>query len=129
DATGLKANQFVITDGSTNLQSTLNAQSVGLTNTIAWTHQGTATNITATFNGALQSATITNGPDVFLSYAGANGSVSYRIISTNFTTLHFAYQPKWLFGSNNVVTNGVLSLTSYGGTNATQLEATMKENQ
>ena len=66
---------------------------------------------------------------MYFSYAGANGSVSYRIISTNFTTLQFPYQPKWLFGPNSVITNGVLSLTSYGGTNTTQIEAAMKENQ
>jgi hypothetical protein len=127
DASTLKASQYVATDSSTNLVSTQNGSN--WTNTVAWTHQGTATNITATFNGTLQTFTITNGPTVFLSYAGANGSVSYRITSTNFTTLQFAYQPKWLVGSNSVITNGVLSLTSYGGTNATQLEAAMKENQ
>ncbi len=127
DASALKASQYVSTDASTNLVSTQNGSN--WTNTIAWTHEGTATNITATFNGTLQTFTITNGPTVSFSYAGANGSVSYRIISTNFTTLQFTYQPKWLFGSNNVITNGVLSLTSYGGTNAAQIEAAMKENQ
>jgi hypothetical protein len=127
DASALKASQYAATDGSTNLVSTQNGNN--WTNTIAWTHEGTTTNITATFNGTLQSFTVTNGPTVFLSYAGANGSVSYRIISTNFTTLAFSYQPKWLAGSNNVITNGVLSLTSYGGTNNTQIEAAMRENQ
>ena len=96
-------------------------------NTIAWTHEGSTTNITAAFNGTLQTFTVTNGPAVFLSYAGANGSCSYRF-TTN-VTLHFSYQPKWLAGSNNVITNGVLSLTSYGGTNATQIEAAIGENQ
>ena len=127
DASALKASQYVATDANTNLVSTQNGNN--WTNTIPWTHQGTTTNIIATFNGTLQTFTITNGPNVFFSYAGANGSVSYRITSTNFTTLQFTYQPKWLFGSNNVITNGVLSLTSYGGTNATQIEAAMKENQ
>jgi len=127
DASSLKASQYVATDANTNLVSTQNGNN--WTNTIPWTHQGATTNITATFNGTLQTFTITNGPTVFFSYAGANGSVSYRITSTNFTTLQFTYQPKWLFGSNNVITNGVLSLTSYGGTNATQIEAAMKENQ
>jgi hypothetical protein len=127
DASALKASQYTATDANTNLVSTQNGNN--WTNTVAWTHQGTATNITATFNGTLQTFTITNGPTVFFSYAGANGSVSYRITSTNFTTLQFIYQPKWLFGSNSVITNGVLSLTSYGGTNATQLEAAIKENQ
>ena len=127
DASGLKASQYAATDASTNLVSTQNGNN--WTNTIAWTHEGTATNITATFNGTLQTFTVTNGPTVFFSYAGANGSVSYRIISTNFTTLQFSYQPKWVVGSNSVITNGVLSLTSYGGTNAAQIEAAMKENQ
>lgn len=127
DASALKASQYAATDANTNLVSTQNGNN--WTNTIAWTHEGTATNITATFNGTLQTFTITNGPTVFFSYAGANGSVSYRIISTNFTTLQFAYQPKWLTGSNSVCTNCVLSLTSYGGTNSTQIEAAMRENQ
>lgn len=127
DASALKASQYAATDANTNLVSTQNGNN--WTNTIPWTHEGTATNITATFNGTLQTFTITNGPTVFFSYAGANGSVSYRITSTNFTTLQFSYQPKWLAGSNSVITNGVLSLTSYGGTNATQIEASMKENQ
>jgi hypothetical protein len=127
DASALKASQYVATDGSTNLVSTQNGNN--WTNTIAWTHDGTTTNVVASFNGTLQTFTVTNGPTMFLSYAGANGSVSYRIISTNFTTLQFSYQPKWLTGSNSVITNGVLSLTSYGGTNATQIEAAMKENQ
>ena len=127
DASALKTNQYVATDGSTNLVSTQNGNN--WTNTIGWTHEGTATNLTAIFNGTLQAFTVTNGPTVFLSYAGANGSVSYRIISTNSTALHFSYQPKWLTGSNSVITNGVLSLTSYGGTNATQIEAAMRENQ
>ena len=127
DASALKASQYVATDANTNLVSTQNGNN--WTNTIPWTHEGTTTNIVVTFNGTLQTFTITNGPTVFFSYAGANGSVSYRIISTNFSTLQFVYPPKWLFGSNNVITNGVLSLTSYGGTNATQIEAAMKENQ
>ena len=125
DASTLGANSHVKTGATTNLISSEDGG--GLTNTIPHTHEGTATNITATFNGSLQSFTITNGPDIFFGYAGANGSVSYRI-TTN-STLHFTYQPKWLAGSNSVITNGVLSLTSYGGTNATQLEAAMKENQ
>jgi hypothetical protein len=127
DASALKASQYTATDANTNLVSTQNGNN--WTNTIAWTHEGSTTNITAVFNGTLQTFTVTNGPTVFLSYAGANGSVSYRFTSTNFTTLQFSYQPKWLTGSNNVITNGVLSLTSYGGTNATQIEAAMKENQ
>ncbi len=125
DASALKASQYVATDGSTNLVSTQNGNN--WTNWVAYTHEGTTTNITAGFNGTLQSFTVTNGPTVFLHYAGANGSVSYRF-TTN-VTLVFDYQPKWLAGSNNVVTNGVLSLTSYGGTNAAQIEAAMKENQ
>jgi hypothetical protein len=125
DASALAASHHVATGASTNLVSSEDA--TGYTNTIAWAHQGAATNITATFNGTLQSATITNGPDIYFSYAGKNGSCSYRI-TTN-SNLHFNYQPKWLAGSNSVITNGILSLTSYGGTNATQIEAALRENQ
>lgn len=125
DASALKASQYAATDGSTNLVSTQNGNN--WTNWVLHTHEGTTTNMTASFNGTLQSFTVTNGPDIFFGYAGANGSVSYRI-TTN-VTLHFSYQPKWLAGSNSIITNGVLSLTSYGGTNAAQIEAAMKENQ
>ena len=125
DASNLKASQHVKTDGATNLISSEDA--TGYTNTVSWTHDGSATNLTAAFNGTLQSFTVTNGPDVFIGYAGANGSVSYRF-TTN-VNLHFTYQPKWLAGSNNVITNGVLSLTSYGGTNTVQIEAAIGENQ
>lgn len=131
NATTLVASQYAATDGSTNLVSTQNGNN--WTNTIAYTHEGTATNITAMFNGTMQTFTCTNGPsigqDYFIHYAGANGSVSYRFSGSSFNNLHFDYQPKWLAGSNSVITNGVLSLTSYGGTNATQIEAAMKENQ
>jgi hypothetical protein len=131
NGSALQASQYVATDGTTNLVSTQNGNS--WTNTIAWTHLGTATNITATFNGTLQTFTCTNGPsngqDYFIHYAGANGSVSYRFSGSGYNNLHFDYQPKWLAGSNSVITNGVLSLTSYGGTNATQIEAAMRENQ
>lgn len=125
DASALKASQHIKTDVATNLISSEDA--TGYTNTISWTHDGIATNLTAAFNGTLQSFTVTNGPDVFIAYAGANGSVSYRF-TTN-VNLHFSYQPKWLAGSNSVITNGVLSLTSYGGTNAAQIEAAIGENQ
>ena len=143
----------MLTDGSTNLQSVANLFGVltnngngtafgfspkplldlsASTNYIPWTHEGTTTNITATFNGTIQTLTCTNGPsvgqDYFFHYAGANGSISYRFAGSTYNNLHFDYQPKWLAGSNSVITNGVLSLTSYGGTNATQIEAAMKEN-
>ncbi len=124
------ANQFLITDANTNPITTLNG--AALTNTVQWTHEGTATNITATFNGTIQSYTITNGPTVYFHFLGANGSISYRIYSTNFTTLALDFQPKWLTGSNSVCTNGVITFTSYGGTNTatpSQLEAAMRENQ
>jgi hypothetical protein len=125
DASALGANSHIKTGATTNLISSEDA--TGYTNTVSWTHDGTATNLTASFNGTLQSFTVTNGPTVFIGYAGANGSVSYRF-TTN-VSLVFTYQPKWLSGSNNAITNGVLSLTSYGGTNATQIEAAIGENQ
>ncbi|HWD94107.1 MAG TPA: hypothetical protein VG938_17380 [Verrucomicrobiae bacterium] len=125
DASTLAANHHVATGATTNLTSSEDA--TGYTNTIAWTHDGAATNLTTSFNGALQSFTVTNGPTLFFHFAGANGSCSYRIMTN--AALVFDYQPRWLFGSNNVITNGVLSLTSYGGTNATQIEAAIGENQ
>lgn len=128
DSSALKASQFVITDSGTNLQSTLSATSVGLTNTVSYTHEGAGTNFPIVFNGTLQTFTVTNGPDVFFSYAGANGSASF-LIRTN-VTLHFSYQPgTWLAGSNNVITNGVVDISSYGGTNANQLVGAIGEKQ
>lgn len=131
--TNLAANQYASFDANTNVTATRNGNN--WTNLVAWTHEGTTTNITATFNGTLQTFTCTNGPSAgtnyFFHYAGANGSVSYRFASFagSYNVLTFDYPPKWLAGSNNVITNGVLSLTSYGGTNASQLEAAIKENQ
>ncbi|HEX7654683.1 MAG TPA: hypothetical protein VF607_14335, partial [Verrucomicrobiae bacterium] len=127
----LNASQYSALDANTNFYATLDGGS--WTNLVTWTHKSTATNITAAFNGTIQTYTVTNGPDVFIGFSGANGSVSYRFITTNlsagYATLHFPYQPKWLAGSNSVITNGVLNLTSYGGTNGNALEAAMKENQ
>lgn len=123
--TNVTANSHIKFTSDTNF--TTSEDATGYTNTVPWSNVGTATNLTASFSGTPQSLTVTNGPDVFFSYAGLNGSCSYRI-KTN-VTLHFAYQPKWLAGSNNVITNGVLSFTSYGGTNAADIEAAMGENQ
>jgi hypothetical protein len=131
DASALKASQYVATDANTNLVSTQNGNN--WTNTIPWTHEGTTTNITLTFNGTLQQFTCTNGPSIgqqyFFHFAGANGSVSIRFVGSSFNNLNWDYQPTWLAGSNSVVTNGVLTITSYGGTNAAQLVAAMKEKQ
>jgi len=127
-----QTNQYLMTDANTNPITTLNGNL--WTNLVSWTHKGTTTNITASFNGTMQTFTVTNGPSIgtnlFFHFAGANGSVSYRIVgAAAYNTLAFDYQPKWISGSNNVITNGVLSLTSYGGTNAAQIEAAMRENQ
>jgi hypothetical protein len=111
--TNLVAGQYAGLDSKTNIYSTRDGGN--WTNLVTWAHEGTATNLTASFNGTLQSFTVTNG------------SCSYRI-TTN-SALVFDWQPKWLAGSNSVVTNGILSLTSYGGTNITQLEASIRENQ
>lgn len=133
DGTALGASQYAATGSTTNFVSTQNGNN--WTNWVAHTHEGTATNLTVTFNGTLQSFTCTNGPSAstnyFFHYAGANGSASFRFVSGGaaYNVLQFDYAPKWLSGSNNVITNGVLSITSYGGTNATQLEAAIRENQ
>lgn len=127
DASALTASAHIKTGATTNLISSEDA--TGYTNTVAHTHAGTSTNLTATFNGTLQSYTVTNGPDIWFNFAGANGSVSYRITAASFSVLHFPYVPTWLAGSNSVVTNGVLSLTSYGGTNAAQLVVSLREKQ
>jgi len=131
DASALGASAHVKTGATTNLISSEDGS--GYTNLVSWTHEGTTTNITATFNGTLQTFTCTNGPSIgqnyFIHYAGANGSISYRFAGSSYNNLTFDYQPKWLAGSNSVITNGVLTLTSYGGTNATQIEAAIRENQ
>ena len=54
DCRGLKASQYAATDGTTNLVSTQNGNN--WTNTIAWTHQGTTTNITATVPARISAA-------------------------------------------------------------------------
>lgn len=125
DGSALGASAHVKTGPTTNLISSEDA--TGYTNTVSYLHEGVTTNITVAFNGTIQSFTVTNGPDVFLGYAGANGSCSYRF-TTN-VTLHFSYQPTWLAGSNNTITNGILNFSSWGGTNAAQIGAARLEKQ
>lgn len=118
-------NNYASFDSSGGLVGTRNGGSPGWTNSITWSNALTVTNFPVLFDGQLHSITVTNGPDVFITTSGANGSVSFQIESN--VTLHLPGQIKWLAGSNSVITNGVLSLTSYGGTN--RIKAAMKENQ
>jgi hypothetical protein len=119
-------------DSGGNLVGTNNG--AGLSNVIAFTHEGTSTNLNITFNGTLQSFTVTNGPDVWLNWSGANGSASFQVL-TNVHIHSLTTFNKFLAGSNGVstgvyqVTNGILSVTSYGGTNGAQLVPAIKENQ
>ncbi len=131
-AGALNSGQYLILNASLEPTNTLNGS--GWTNLVIHTHEGTTTNITITFNGAApQLFTCTNGPsigqDYFIHWAGGNGSASIRFVGSSYNRIHFDYDPTWLSGSNSVVTNGTLSFTSYGGTNAAQIVAAMKEKQ
>lgn len=127
----IHAGQLLISDPSLNPTNTLDGSI--LTNLVIHTHEGTTTNITVTFNGTMQSFTCTNGPSIgqhyWFHFAGANGSASFRFVGSSYNNIHFDYDPTWISGSNSVMTNGVLSFTSYGGTNAAQIMAAMKEKQ
>jgi hypothetical protein len=124
DASTLKASQYTQTGPSTNLVSTMDGS--GWTNTVQWSNPG-STNIAVAFNGTIQSYTLTNQPkNIWFTFSGANGSSSYRC-PTN-TTIHLPYAVIWLSStSNNVVTNGVIDFTSYGGTNYGQLVTAIGE--
>jgi hypothetical protein len=106
-------------DSSGNIRGTNDG--VGWTNITHYTHLGTSTNNTITFNNTQQYFTATNGGTQFWHFAGSGGSAVIQI-PTNIT-LHFDYTlTGWLGGtSNTVVTNGALVVTSMGGTNDSQL--------
>lgn len=131
DASALKANQMVRTDTGTNLISTLDAGL--LTNTLSWAGLTASTNFPVTFNGTPQLFTITNGPDNWITFAGANGSACF-LIKTNCAIHLPGYDIPFLSGSNATAahvfsyTNGVLSVTSFGGTNGLQMEVAGREN-
>jgi hypothetical protein len=118
DASALTANQYVSSGSSTQLLSTLNGNL--WTNTVQWSNPG-QTNIPITFNGTIQTVTLTNAPkDVWFTFTGADGSFA-ALCPTN-TTIHLPYPIKWFLGmSNSVVTNGTIEFDSYGGTNFGQL--------
>jgi len=123
DASSLTQFHHVGTGSTTNL---INQEDfTGMTNGVAFTNYFATTNINLFFNGNLNSGLATNGPDLFFTFSGGWGSWSVKI-PTN-VTLHLPSQIKWMAGSNNVVTNGVLSFTAYGGTNL--VEAALGENQ
>lgn len=126
DASTLKASQYTQTGPTTNLISTMDGS--GWTNTVQWSNPG-STNIAIVFNGTIQSYTLTNqSKNIWFTFSGANGSCSYRC-PTN-TTLHLPYPVIWLSGtSNNVVTNGVVAFTSFGGTNYGQVVTAIGEGQ
>jgi hypothetical protein len=105
-----------------------------LTNTAAYTHEGSATNLSFNFNGTIQSFTVTNGPDVWTTWTGANGSIAIQFL-TNCTIHSSTVFNKFLAGSNGVstgvykITNGWFTVTSAGGTNGVQLSPAIVENQ
>jgi len=132
DASALGASGHVKTGATTNLINSEDA--TGYTNTVAYTHEGATTNINITFNGTVQSFTVTNGPDVWLNWSGANGSAAVQF-TTNVSIHSSTTFNKFLAGSNGVsagvykITNGWFTVTSAGGTNGTQLSPAIVENQ
>jgi hypothetical protein len=114
DGSALKASQFVATDGSTNFVSTQNG--LQLTNTFHFTNYLAQTNIILQSDGTQWTGLITNGPDVFISFAGnAIGPWSLRI-KTN-CTIHIPTQVWFVGYSNNLATNCLLDFQPFGGTN------------
>lgn len=129
---GSPVSVFAAFDSAGNLVGTNNG--VALTNLVAHTHEGTATNLNITFNGVPQLFTITNGPDVWLNWSGANGAVTF-LVTTNIKVHSSTTFNKFLAGSNGVssgvyqITNGLLSVGSFGGTNSFQLVPAIGEFQ
>jgi len=133
-ASSLGANHHTGTDSGTNL---INQEDfTGLTNSVAHTNYGTATNITFTIDGNNHTGTITNGPDVWLtpSIGGAvSGSWSWEV-NTNIA-IHWNCSARWLAGSNAVsagvfsITNGEFDASFYGATNFPHVKVAIGENQ
>lgn len=117
DGSALKASQFVTTDASTNLQSTLNAKAFGLTNLSSYfTNYGTVTNIVLPADGNNWTVLATNGPHQFYSFAGDNiGDISIWITTNGDHTLPPSVT--MLGYSNNLNTNCILDFKRWGGTN------------
>jgi len=117
DGSALKASQFIITDANTNLQSTLNAKALSLTNLSSYfTNYGTTTNIVLPADGNNWTVLITNGPHNFLSFAGNNiGSFSIWVTTNGDVKLPPAVT--MLGYSNALTTNCIIDLQPFGGTN------------
>lgn len=135
DASTLTASHHVRSGATTNLEPW--EDFTGYTNSVSYTNYGTGTNLTFTFDGNIHEGTATNGPTLYVTYAvSGNSSGSWSVeIPTN-VAISFPYAfNKWLAGSNASsstvfsITNGVLSVTAYGSTNASRMKPAIIENQ
>jgi hypothetical protein len=91
-----------------------------------------ATNLSIVFDGFTHRATVTNGPNIYFNWTGSNGCWIFDV-QTNAQLVSTTTFSKFLAGSNGVtagiykITNGLFSVSSYGGTNATQLKPAILE--
>jgi len=113
---GSPTSSFAKFDASGNVIGTNDA--TGLTNLSAphYTNYFAATNIVLPADGNDWRVTITNGPTIFLSFAGNNiGALTLRV-KTN-VTVKWPPSLTFLGYSNSVSTNGVIDFQPFGGTN------------
>lgn len=113
-ASGLGAAQYAATDSGTNLVSTQNG--INWTNTWHFTNFLAQTNIVLQSDGTQWSGLITNGPTVFITFAGNSIGPWTLRIKTN-CTIVIPPQVHVLGYSNNVVTNALVDFQPFGGTN------------
>lgn len=96
----------------------------GLTTSASVWMQSSATNVSLSFNGTIQTFTLpaTNVVN-FSSFSGSSGSISFLIVNTPVT--YNTNGLRWLTAQPNHVTNGIVSFTAYG----TNVIAAYKECQ
>lgn len=92
------------------------SQLTGLPSPVSWS-QPSGTNLHVVFANNLQTFTYTN-KSILMTWAGSNGSFSIRGRNLTNYSMNLC---RWLNGTNGgnpqVITNGVVSFTAYGGTN------------
>lgn len=114
-ASALGASQYVATDANTNLVSTLNGNLWTNLNT-HFTNYGTVTNIVLPSDGNAWTVLATNGPHLFLNFGGNNTGPMTIWITTN-GDAQWPAQVTMLGYSNHNVTNCIIDLQPFGGTN------------
>jgi hypothetical protein len=98
-----------------------------------YTNALAGTNLTLTFDGFPHRITITNGPNLWITWAGTNGGSWSLDVQTNIQLRSSVTFAKFLSGSNAAsagvywITNGIFTTSQYGGLGASQLKPAILE--